>query len=415
MPLEFGVETEEHRKLVSDYKSIGYFEKKLSDSGYEPPFRDADVFVFYCTCSDSRNRSTRLDNAYAVLKALYEKHGNRVEVHALEVAGSTFYLGELEIIRSKIAKFYNKSRREGRKPVFLIEGIGHSGVIKEGNSWHTDPSCSYHCGMTHGESVGRKLQELLLEGGYINIPRKREKPIQFKLGGEDDLQRFMEANYNFSGQINSPHSRQNYIASIPDPKKHMENEYRKLLEFFEPQIKRGDLEIGNIRTFVVDFKDLSLWQVAGSEGGWRKAVHDLASLEPGEVPYPKRIEPQKPQVLAITHPNCGRRSTVPLVETLGLPRYLSPGMTFVTTSEALAYGRVTAAIHASLFYYAEFLKGKWVHVRGMTQEETNYFFDQLMLDPLSNWVLEKYGLKIKVHNNAMEEELAADSGKIRFS
>jgi hypothetical protein len=390
-----------HMESVPDYREVSYFEERAKKLRIQVQFGNCDIHIFKVVCSDSRNRSQRLVNAQYVLHGLYRQMRNDVHTHTIEMAGSTFYREEMANARRMMAEILNGAG-SGRKTVFMFESIGHSGVVNRGGEWRTDPSCGYHCGMTGGDGVARELAEELVAEGSIQVPATGKR---FNVSNGEEITRFLESQYGFAGTMSAPGGA-GYIHGIPDPKEHMQREYLNVLNYFSDEAYRGNLAIGNIRTFVSDLRDLSLWQVAGSPGGWSEWSHRLAQLEPGEPHNEMRTKKQEPQVMTICHMDNSHRSTVPLAEVLGLEPHHAPGRVFVTASGALERGTIGAGIHSGLYYFARHLRGKKLHIRGRTQQETDFFARAIAQDALCSWVVSKYGLETIRHDNSREEDLS---------
>ena len=390
-----------HTEVCTDYKDVKYFEAKAKKLGISVQYGDCDIHVFRAICSDSRMRSQRLVNANFVLHRIYERFGNRVYTHTIESVGSRFNNEELVNIRRMMADILNEAEG-GRRVVFMIESISHSGIINREGAWATNPKCNYHCGMSGWDRLASQLMEELIADGGIDIPKSGRR---FRIKNVEDVTRFLESQYGFAGPIRAPEGH-GYIEDIPEPKELMHKEYAKLINYFADEISRGNLFLSNIRTFVTDFSDLSLWQVAGTPGGWSYWLHKLAQLDAGEKPHAARTQKPNAKLMAICHMDNAHRSTVPLREVLKLPPEYVPGNVFVSASGAIEMGVVGQSLHSGLYYFAKKLGGKKVHIRGRAQDETDRFAKMILEDALCNWIIKKYGLEIFIHDNGREAKLS---------
>ena len=403
-----GKETQVHQVWVTDYQPVSFYKKRLDESGFSPPCKNADVHVFYSVCSDTRNKSTRLENASSVLMSRYARKGNRVFVHATQSAGAVYFPSELDAIRGYIEKIAEEGERSGRKTVFMIESVGHCKVAsKGGKNWEPEKSC-YNCDVGI-EDVDAALARKLSSAAQIWIPDSEGTPEKHVFGREGGVAAFIEKQYGRTGNPDAPGNWQKFIEGAANQRLRMKKQHERLCDYFSELIKKGVIEAGNIRAFVADLRDLSIWQVCGPVCGWNKEVYDLARLERNEEPYERRVSPPDFKILTLTHPDTIRQGAVAIAEIERLPRYMLNGRVYVVTSMALEKGMLNETVRFSLFYFAEYLKGRYLHTRGRTQGESVRLYEMVMLDPICNWITNYYDLKIRIHNNAIEERFLSET------
>ena len=374
------------------------------------PEKGTDIHVFWSVCSDNRNRSTRLENAVAMIMKKYSEAGDRVFLHPIESVGAALFDSEIDEIGRQIAYYSAKSKETNRPIAFFVEVVAHGHLEKFRGKTVLDKDCVYNCEAAEDSKVCSGFRNSLLQSGSIDLPKMRDKPRKMPMRDLEDLARFLQV---VSGSAKNnlctdsrPHSSETKETII----EYLELQHARIERGLSAAISRKELSLDGIRTYVTDTKDFTITQITGKPDGWNEKVYSLAALEKKEIAYSLRSEPANFDIMAIAHPQTIRRTAIPLAELTGLPRHMIIGRVYACTSLGLEEGRINLTVQASLFQFASVLGGKTVHIRGRDQDETFRLFEAITTDPLCNWVIEKYGLRIKAHNNAIEEKLIAEIG-----
>ena len=388
--------TAEHANTVPDYQDVEYFEKKSKRVGIKLDYANSDIHLFRVVCSDCRMKSQRVINAHAVLKKKITGQNCTLTEHTIESPGATLYPEELIFLRKKIARILNKQNPE-RNPVFLFESITHAKVTgRENTLWEIDDDSNYNCQLTDGALMSKEMAQDLLSDGIISSPREK---CLFHVNSPESITRFMESEYGKKTEI-AENAAGPYFLGNGDTYEHMQNEHNRISAYFEDEFERKNVLRKDIRTYICDLADMSLWQVGGKPGGWDYWEYRLIELEKDEKPFKNRIAPHAPKVLAICHMDCPDKANTALEETLNLGPMHAPEKCLVASSGALENGVVSPAIHQAMYYLGKHGRGKKIHIRGRTSDETSYFCKIITSDALCNWMIKKFGLDIVIASNA---------------